>query len=52
MRLRQPAEGRYGEPEIFGTREVLSLAALEGIKIALWEVFDAEPPEVSDQLES
>ena len=39
------AENRYGEPEIFGPREVLLLKSLEGIALALWEVFDAEPPE-------
>lgn len=39
------AEGRYGEPEIFSAQETLELATLEGIAIALWEVFDAAPPE-------
>jgi len=37
-------QGRYGEPEIFGPQEVLPLTALEGVEIALWEVFDLEPP--------
>ncbi len=39
------AEGRYGEPEIFSAQETLDLATLEGIAIALWEVFDVAPPE-------
>ena len=52
QRFSLSAEGRYGEPEILGPREVLFLAVLEGVEIALWEVFDAEPPEASDQIDS
>jgi Uma2 family endonuclease len=37
------AEGCYGEPEIFGAQETLPLLRLEGVVIALWEVFEVEP---------
>lgn len=40
---------RYGEAEIFGPREVLSLKGLEGLKISLWEVFDTEAPGASER---
>jgi hypothetical protein len=40
---------RYSEPEIFGTQEELSLKSLEGLDIALWEVFEVEAPGASDQ---
>ena len=38
------ADGRYGEAEIFGPQESLILSVLEGVEIALWEVFDMEAP--------
>lgn len=44
-------EGRYGEPDILGPREVLSLTVLEGVEIALWEVFGVEPPESREAAE-
>ncbi len=31
---------RYGESEIFGPQEVLSLNSFKGVDIALWEVFE------------
>jgi Uma2 family endonuclease len=40
---------RYSESEIFGPQEVLSLKSLEGLDIALWEVFEMETPDASDQ---
>lgn len=43
---------RYGESEIFGPQEVLSLSSLKGIDIALWEVFEVEAPDASDSGEA
>ncbi|MBL1274683.1 MAG: Uma2 family endonuclease [Ectothiorhodospiraceae bacterium] len=40
---------RYGESEIFGPQEILSLNRLKGIDIALWEVFEMEAPDASKQ---
>ncbi|MBN4053033.1 Uma2 family endonuclease [Gammaproteobacteria bacterium AH-315-K14] len=40
---------RYGESEIFGPQEVLSLNSLKGIDIALWEVFEVEAQDASKQ---
>ncbi|VAX07477.1 hypothetical protein MNBD_GAMMA26-751 [hydrothermal vent metagenome] len=40
---------RYGEPDIFGPREVLPLNSLTGIEIALWEVFEMKAPDASEQ---
>lgn len=45
-------EGRYGEPDILGPREVLSVTVLEGIDIALWEVFGVEPPEAMEPVKA
>jgi Uma2 family endonuclease len=52
QRFSLAAENRYGEPDIFGPREVLSVTVLEGVDIALWEIFDVEPPESVDQIDS
>lgn len=38
-------KGRFKEPDIFGSNEVLNLSSLEGIEIRLWEVFEVEPPQ-------
>lgn len=40
---------RYGESEIFGPQEVLSLSSLEGIVIPLWDIFEVEAPNDQDQ---
>jgi len=40
---------RYGESEIFGPQEVLSLGSLEGLSVPLWEVFEVEKLSDSDQ---
>ncbi|MEN8180181.1 MAG: Uma2 family endonuclease [Pseudomonadota bacterium] len=40
---------RYSETEIFGPQEVLPLNSLKGIDITLWEVFEMEAPDASDQ---
>ena len=40
---------RYGEPDILGSREALSLNSLEGIEIALWEVFEVKAPDATEQ---
>ncbi len=39
---------RYGESEIFGPQEVLSLKSLEGIDVPLWEIFEVEAPSSLD----
>ncbi|MBI3812994.1 MAG: Uma2 family endonuclease [Nitrospinae bacterium] len=39
-------EGRFKEPDILGSNEVITLSSLEGIEIQLWEVFEVEPPDV------
>jgi|LGVF01.1.fsa_nt_gb hypothetical protein len=36
--------GAYSKGEIFGPKEILNLVSLEGIKLPLWEVFEAEGP--------
>ena len=41
----------YGESEIFGPQERLSLKSLEEIAIPLWEIFEVEAPDDSDQEE-
>ncbi|MBI2264459.1 MAG: Uma2 family endonuclease [Armatimonadetes bacterium] len=41
-------EGRYGEPDLYGATEVLSLHALDEMEIPLWEVFETEPPQEAD----
>ena len=38
------SESRYGEPEIFGPEEAVSLVVLEGLTIELCEVFELTPP--------
>lgn len=37
-------DGTYGRAEIFAPEETLALAALEGVNIALWEVFEVPKP--------
>lgn len=39
------AESKFKEPDILGPEEVLNLSSLEGVEIALWEVFEVAPPE-------
>ena len=39
----------YGKEEVFGPKEVLRLASLEGIEIPLWEVFEVEGPKEQNQ---
>lgn len=36
-------EGAYGRGEIFGSSEVLALRSLQGLELALWQVFEVEP---------
>lgn len=38
---------RYGESELFGPQEVLSLNSLEGMVIPLWDIFEVEAPDDS-----
>jgi Uma2 family endonuclease len=38
------SESRYGEPEVFGPEEAVSLVVLEGLTIELCEVFELTPP--------
>jgi len=40
---------RYGESEIFGPQEVLSLNSLEGMAIPMWEIFEVEAPDDSER---
>ena len=40
---------RYGEPALFGPREVMPLKSLEGMDIPLWEVFEVEPPGAKEE---
>ena len=40
---------RYGESDIFGPQEVLPLNSLKGIDILLWEVFEVEAPDATEQ---
>ncbi|BCB97294.1 hypothetical protein JZK55_22160 [Dissulfurispira thermophila] len=38
-------DNRYGDSEVFGPQEILPLCSLEGIEVALWEVFEVEQPQ-------
>lgn len=40
--------GKYGEPDIVGSQEVLTLSFISDISIQLWEVFETEPPKSLD----
>jgi Uma2 family endonuclease len=46
QRFLLPSEGRYGEPEVFGTHEILPSDVLDGVTVDLNEVFDWSPPGV------
>ena len=39
--------GLYGQGDILGAREILTLTALQDISIPLWEVFEVEGPEAA-----
>jgi Uma2 family endonuclease len=38
-------EGRYGEPEIFGPEDVISLVVLDGLTVDLREILEWNPPD-------
>lgn len=40
------ANGSFSVGDVFGPKEVLPLKSLEGLEIALWEVFEVEGPPV------
>jgi len=44
QRLLLGEDGAYGRGEIFAPDETITLAALEGVSIALWEVFEHPVP--------
>ena len=39
------AEGRYGEPEVFGPEDVISLVVLDGLTVDLREILEWSPPD-------
>jgi Uma2 family endonuclease len=39
------SDGTYSKGQVFGPQDVLTLSAVEGVEIALWEVFEARKPE-------
>lgn len=39
------AEGRYGEPEVFGPEDVISLVVLDGLTVDLREILEWIPPD-------
>jgi len=39
------SEGRYGEPEIFGPEDIISLTVLEGLAFDLREILEWSPPD-------
>lgn len=43
------ADGKYGEPDVVGSQETLSLAFTSGVDIPLWEVFETGQPEQVQQ---
>lgn len=38
-------EGRYGEPEVFGPEDVISLVVLDGLTVDLREILEWSPPD-------
>lgn len=38
-------EGRYGEPEVFGPEDVITLAVLDGLTVDLREILEWSPPD-------
>ena len=41
------ADGRYGEPEVFGPDDVISLVVLEGLTVDLREILEWSPPDAN-----
>ena len=41
------ADGRYGEPEVFGPEDVISLVVLEGLTVDLREILEWSPPDAN-----
>lgn len=42
-------EGGFDRGTVFGPDQMLTLATLEGVEVALWEVFDVEGPEAANR---
>ncbi|MFM2005526.1 MAG: hypothetical protein RLZZ09_1181 [Pseudomonadota bacterium] len=40
------SEGRYGEPEVFGPEDAISLVVLDGLMVELREILEWNPPDV------
>lgn len=38
-------DGKYGLPDIFGSKEILIPLTFKEVKIKIWELFDKEPPD-------
>ncbi len=41
------ADGRYGEPEVFGPEDVISLVVLDGLTVDLREILEWSPPDAT-----
>ena len=45
QRFLRSADGRYGEPEVFGPEDVISLVVLDGLTVDLREILEWSPPD-------